>query len=118
MLTASFASAQSGFDPASEAPMHLGPLALTPSVSLTNFGIDSNVFNEVDNPKRDFTATLSPRTEARLRLGRAQVIANGAVDFVYFSRYASQRSLNLHGEVRLELPLNVFARYVMSCAMS
>src|SRR5438552_15075679 len=118
MLSVSAAAGQSGSDPSSEAPMRLGPLRLTPSVSLTNFGIDSNVFNEVDNPKRDFTATLSPRTEARLRLGRARVIGNGGVDFVYFSQYASQRSLNLHGEVRLELPLNVFARYVMSCAMS
>src|SRR3989442_3497896 len=99
MLTVSSAAAQNGSDPASEAPMRLGPLTLTPSVSLTNFGIDSNVFNEVDNPKRDFTATLSPSTEARLRLGRAPVIANGGVDFVYFSQYASQRSLNRHREV-------------------
>src|SRR5438876_1428621 len=118
MLTVSSAAAQSGSDPASEAPLHLAPLRLTPSVSLTNFGIDSNVFNEVDNPKRDFTATLSPRTEARLRLGRARGIANGAVDFVYFSQYASQRSLNLHGEARLELPLNVFVPYVTSSSLS
>src|SRR5438876_944942 len=117
MLTVSSAAAQSGSDPASEAPLHLAPLRLTPSVSLTNFGIDSNVFNEVDNPKRDFTATLSPRTEARLRLGRARVITNGGVDFVYFSQYASQRSLNLHGEARLEFPLNVFVPYVAGSSL-
>lgn len=118
MLTVSSAAGQSGSDPANEAPMRLGPLRLTPSVSLTNFGIDSNVFNEVDNPKRDVTATLSPRTEARLRLGRARVMANGGVDFVYFSQYASQRSLNRHSEVRLELPLNVFVPYVTSSSVS
>src|SRR3989442_5452601 len=96
MLTVSSAAAQSGSDPASEAPMRLGPLALTPSVSLTNFGIDSNVFNEVDNPKRDFTATLSPTTEARFLLRRGKAIYHVGDGFVLFSLLAHQRSRNLH----------------------
>ena len=53
--------------------VQLGPLGLTPSVALTNLGIDTNVFNEVDDPKSDFTFTVSPQVDASLRLRRARL---------------------------------------------
>lgn len=112
ILASAPAIAQSQDDTESERSVRVGPLRLTPSVSVTNVGIDSNVFNEVENPKRDFTATLTPKTGATLRLGRARVVANGAVDFVYLRRYASQRSRNLSNDIRLEMPLNRVVPYV------
>ena len=50
-----------------------GPLGLTPSVALANLGIDTNVFNDVDDPKIDFTFTVSPQVDASLRVRRVQL---------------------------------------------
>jgi hypothetical protein len=37
-----------------------GPLTMTPSIALNNFGQDGNVFNEPENPKQDLTASIQP----------------------------------------------------------
>ena len=65
------AQAQSPLPPDSTAPgsIQAGPVALTPAFEITNAGVDSNVFNDADGPQEDFTATLRPRLDARLRFG-------------------------------------------------
>ena len=47
-------------DPFVSARVHIGPFAVNPSISLANVGLDTNVFNEVVDPKKDFTATITP----------------------------------------------------------
>lgn len=74
--------------------MRLGPLGVTPSVSLTRLGIDTNVFNEFDDPKRDLTLTLSPQVDAWARMGRSRLHVGARSDLVYFERYASERSVD------------------------
>lgn len=74
--------------------MRLGPVGVTPSASLTRLGVDTNVFNEFDQPKRDFTVTFSPQVDAWARLGRARVHVSGRSDLVYFERYATERSVD------------------------
>jgi polysaccharide export outer membrane protein len=111
MVTAP-AAAQTEPDPASTARMRLGPLALTPAIAFQNIGIDSNVFNEAENPKQDFTATLRPQVEAWLRLGRARLSLDGSVEAVYFKHYSSERSINGDGSATLDFRwnrLSVFA---------
>jgi hypothetical protein len=88
-----------------EARIHLGPLGITPAIGLSNFGIDSNVFNEVTAPKRDFTATITPRVDGWLRVGRARVSALNRFDLVYFATYAGERSLNARQTFGVEAPL-------------
>jgi hypothetical protein len=106
-LVAAPARAQSvDEDPSSTARLRLGPLAVTPSIALTNLGIDTNVFNEERQPKRDFTATLAPQAEAWLRLGRARLSSRTRAEYVYFQKYVGERSVNTDSQVRLELPLN------------
>ncbi len=105
--------AQQSTDPAANAKVHIGPLALTPSVSLTNLGIDTNVFNTVDNPQRDFTVTLKPETLAWLHLGRGLLTANIGGGIVYFKKFASQRSIDTDDTVRLDLPLNRLRPYAI-----
>ena len=48
-----------GPDP-STVRIRMGPLWMNPAVSLTNLGVDQNVFNVAPDqgPKKDFTATL------------------------------------------------------------
>ena len=63
-------SAQTQDDPIERTRFQVGPLGLTPSIALTNFGVDSNVFNESEHSKSDFTFTVSPQLDAWLRAGR------------------------------------------------
>ena len=93
MSIAPRAFAQGAQDPWSRARVHLGPLALSPAISLTNAGIDTNVFNEptVAGPKRDFTMTVQPKADVWLRLGRSLISGNATEDLVYYRTYANQR---------------------------
>lgn len=99
-------------DPFSTARLRVGPLALTPTISLGNLGIDANVFDDAENPKHDFTATLSARTQLWLRLGKGRLSGATRLDFAYFRRYANQRAVNAYSEIRAELPLNRFTPFV------
>ena len=83
-------------DPAADARIRLGPLALTPTFSLINAGIDTNVFNEPDQagPKRDFAMTLEPKTDWWLRMGRTWFLGNVTGGLVYYNKYENQRSIN------------------------
>jgi hypothetical protein len=93
-------------DPAeNSAPVHTGPLTLTPKFELLNTGVDSNVFNEPQNPKKDFTATFKPSLDATVRLSVFRVVWRAALDAVYFHKYEDERALNRNGEVRTEVRL-------------
>lgn len=92
--------------------MRLGPLAFTPTIAISNFGIDTNVFNTWDDPKRDFTTTLSPQAQFWLSLRRARLGGTTQVSYVYYQHYATERALNVRNEVRLELPLRWLTPYV------
>jgi len=98
--------AQQPDDPVASAQMHFGPLGVTPSLALRNFGVDSNVFNEVDAPKQDFTFTVSPQANLWSRVGRARLAGDARVDLIYFQRYATERSLDGDVGGRVEIAAN------------
>jgi hypothetical protein len=77
-------------------------------MSLTNFGIDQNVFNDpVDaSPKRDFTLTITPSTDLWLRLGRTWFTGNIKGDIIWFKQFASERATNDSYTLRWRVPLN------------
>jgi hypothetical protein len=106
-LAAARASAQNPADPSSQARVRIGPLALSPAISLTNAGVDNNVFNEPNQAalKSDFTLTLQPKTDLWLHIGRSMVIGNITEDLVYYNKYANQRSANSSFKVGLLVPL-------------
>jgi hypothetical protein len=105
------AFAQQETEPSDRARIRLGSLALLPRVGLTNVGIDTNVFNQLENAKRDFTATVAPQTDFWLRLGKARVSGNAALNYVYFGHYASERAVNTYDRIRVEAPLNRLTAY-------
>lgn len=106
-LVASRAFPQGPQDPWSQAKVHIGALALSPAISLTNAGIDTNVFNEPLDaaPKRDFTMTVQPKTDVWLRAGRSLISGNVTEDLVYYHTYANQRSANSSFRAGLLMPL-------------
>ncbi|MQA31287.1 MAG: outer membrane beta-barrel protein [Luteitalea sp.] len=92
----------------SRAYVRFGRLLLNPTIALTNFGVDTNVFNETDqsSPREDFTLTLTPQTDLWLRMGRSWVIGNVKEDLVWYKTFASERSANDSVKVGWVMPLN------------
>jgi len=85
-----------------------GPFRANPTIALTNFGVDSNVFNSADvsHPQSDVTMTLAPGADAWFRLGRSRVTASVKEDLVYYQHFASERSVNGYYKVAAVVPLN------------
>jgi hypothetical protein len=107
------ARAQSQVPEAVEAmPIRIGPLGLRPTVSITNVGNDSNVFNDADHPQEDFTATVVPRLAARLRGGRLLLSYGSATDMVYFKKFTGERSVNFTTDLKLDANLGRLQPYV------
>lgn len=90
-------------DPAEGAQMQVGPFAFRPTLTLSNIGTDSNVFNEAENPKQDFTATISPVLQVIARGGPARLSYTARLDYVWFQTYSSERSANARSDGRFEL---------------
>lgn len=76
------------------AEIHLGAFYITPRFAVKEFGVDTNVFHD-DQPKRDFTFTVTPSARVSTPFGhRAVVTTTVLTDIVYYQRYASERSIN------------------------
>jgi hypothetical protein len=114
LFSASSAAAQDSrtADPLEGMPIHWGALGLTPTVSVTNFGVDSNIFNDASDPKSDFTMTVTPRLQARLRAQRALFSGSVATGLVYFKSHDEERSIDYITDGRGDFDLNWVRPYV------
>jgi len=109
------AGAQGGAPPTDawdSARWRFGPLAVTPQVELKNLGWDTNVFNESEDPKSDFTTTVSVPIDWWLRMGRARLHGVDTFEGVYFAKYTNQGGFNQKHELTFLLPLNRLRPYV------
>jgi len=104
-------------DPA-KVKVRLGPLWMNPMLSVTNLGIDQNVFNESpeQHPKEDFTFTVVPRTDLWLHMGRTWLVSSIDEEIVWFQKYSSERSANSRYTLGWRLPsawvnLNLGVKY-------
>lgn len=109
--SATAARAQGTAPPVESMPLRIGPLGLAPSVAITDIGVDDNVFNDADNPQRDFTATITPRLEARLRMRRVVLGYISNADLVYFQKFKSERSANSSTDLQFEADLGHLQPY-------
>jgi hypothetical protein len=112
LLFASTARGQVPREPdPSSVRVRVGPLWLNPTLSLTNAGIDTNIFNdaEADQPKRDFTLTVTPQADVWLRMGRTWVMGNIKEDIVWYNKYASERAANTAYTLNWLVPLTRIA---------
>lgn len=89
-------------DPAARGRFQWGPIFLTPAIAVKEVGIDSNVFNDPDRPREDFTATVSPQLLVGLRIGPARLSATSLTDYVWYREVVEERSLNSGTEVRFD----------------
>ena len=67
---------------------------MNPTISLTNIGIDHNVFNDPPDkdPKEDFTFTVTPASDFWLRLGPTWLGANLTEAINWYQTYSSERN--------------------------
>jgi hypothetical protein len=113
VLATEEASAQSGMagqaasDP-NMARVQLGPVALSPSVALSNFGVDNNVFNTGGpiDPTSDLTASIGPAVDGWVQLPRVRFSGRTELNYVYFRELSDLRSFNVLAGGRVEVPLN------------
>lgn len=98
--------------PRGRAEMVFGSVTLRPRLEIREVGMDSNIFNDAGEPRRDFTATITPRLDADFEPPWARARYSTFVDFVYFHDFPDERSLNRGTEGRFELVLDRFRPYV------
>lgn len=103
--TQAWAQSDVGPDP-TKVRIRMGPLWLNPSIAVTNLGVDNNVFNEETDPKKDFTFTVSPRTEIWLRGGRTWVHGTIVEDLIWYQEYETERAGNGSYSANWLVPLN------------
>src|SRR5262249_25849170 len=66
-----------------------------------------NVFNDPpDQERRDFTFTLTPRTDMWMKIGRGYLTGNVREDILWFQKYTSERAANTSGTIGTVVPLN------------
>jgi hypothetical protein len=92
--------------------LRIGPFDLRPRLLLNDIGIDNNVFNELEDPKSDFTFTAVPDLELGFTPGRLKTTFQTATEFVYFRKYSTERSINRSVSARAELDLSLLRPFV------
>lgn len=106
------AGAQTEADPSETARFRLGALRFTPSIRISDVGIDNNVFNEANDPKQDTTAAVGPAVDLWLKMGKSRLSGKASGQYLYFDKYENQRSWNTNVDARWDLPLSRVAPFV------
>jgi hypothetical protein len=74
---------------------HFGPVYLAPGIQLKELGWDSNVFNQGEDQKSDFTVNLSPKVDVWIPMAtRALFTTKAAADLIWYAKYDSERSVD------------------------
>ncbi len=101
-------------DPLEGMPIRLGPVGVSPTLTITNFGIDSNVFNDSVDPQQDFTLTATPKVLARVRAGRAALSGSLATGLVYYQKFEDERAMEYATEGRVDVETGTFRPWFLA----
>ena len=86
-----------------DAPLLRRPAAVVPCFHVRDIGIDSNVYNDSQVLREDFTYTVSPMLRAVLPIGASRLTTRGGLDFRYFQRLKDQQSTSGWLNAQLEI---------------
>ena len=98
-------------DASQSARFRFGPLRFTPSIALTDVGVDSNVFNDPDRPSQDTVGALGPAASYWMRVGPSLVSGTASAQYLYFDKYKNQRAVNTTDALKWEVPLGRFTPF-------
>jgi hypothetical protein len=83
----------------------LGPVAVSPGLQVREIGVDTNVFDEPTNPKKDYVLGLTPTMGLYARFGFTQLFGSIATDVTWYKKYSSERGASRQGRLRLDFGL-------------
>ncbi|MGH9372697.1 MAG: outer membrane beta-barrel protein, partial [Vicinamibacterales bacterium] len=83
-----------------------------PVVTLRDVGFDSNVLNESEDAKSDFTATVGAKVDVAVHLPRLQASYTSLFEYLYFQTSDSERGSNRGAEGRVDALLGRLRPYV------
>lgn len=98
--------------PHEAAQLEYGPFSLYPSLVIADAGRDSNVFNDGQSPKDDYTFTVQSRALVVTRLGLNELMFVAGSDYVWFDKYKDQRSGNGSYALRFNFSASRFKPFV------
>jgi hypothetical protein len=101
-----------GGAPSEPSRFYAGPVGITPAVSLSTLGTDTNVFNVTESEQSDTTFTLTPQAAIGLNSSRVRGEGTARVDYQYFDKFAAERSLNGTFAGGVEVPLGRLTPWV------
>jgi hypothetical protein len=90
----------------------IGPLMIATGLSVQRIGVDKNVFDEPEDPKRDWHAVITPDMTMFLRTGLVRFTLASTADFTYYHTYKSERGMNRTLRGRTELLLSRFRPFI------
>jgi hypothetical protein len=97
----SAASARPADDDGPEQPKqhHIGKITFTPRILLKSAGVETNVFQTLQDPVRDDIAVISPRVDGFAPLSdHTRVSGMGFLEQYYYRQNAQERATNFYGE--------------------
>jgi Putative beta-barrel porin 2 len=94
------------------AQIEFGPVSVYPTLVVADAGKDSNVFNDNQAPKQDYTLTVQSRALVVTRLGLNELMFSVGSDYVWFRQYKQERSSNAAYAVRLNFSASRFKPFV------
>lgn len=103
--------AQTGSTSRPDAPLHVGPLWVAPSVTLTA-ATDTNVFYLSEDPQQDFVTLLTPQALTSLRIGPVLVSAKTVAPYTHFATFRGSGGLGVDETARASLLLTRLTPYV------
>ncbi|MGE5359683.1 MAG: outer membrane beta-barrel protein [Bacteroidales bacterium] len=95
-----------------------GPVRFLPAIVFAGPGVDTNVFDQYDQPRQDWTARVAPKSDWWMRMGRGSLTAYTTLEYVHFAKYESQRSLNGEVKAKLAVSLGHFIPYLSAGYLS
>ena len=90
----------------------LGPVRLAPGLTIREIGWDSNVFDEAENPREDYVASLLPDTSAFLLLRFFKLAGYAGGDLRYYKNYQRERSTGYLVRGRADILLSKLRPFV------
>jgi hypothetical protein len=82
------------------------PLVWNPSLALTGIGYDSNVFNEVEDPKGDVVTTIAAGIRPIWQPGTARLSGDFNLAYNHFQKFDSERGVDGRVFGRAEFPIH------------
>ena len=69
-----------------------GPVSVFPTMAVRDVGTDSNVYNDANGPRGDFTYSLTPRLFVTMPAANTRFVARALGTLTYYQTYKDQQA--------------------------